>query len=282
MVVSNIKLYRWPNAVMEIKPGAHYGTFIAPFDATLPEGVTAFLVTGKEDKSHEYIHPTTGEKFNFTTLKLHQDWDKIVYEGKNGTLVTRKGDFRYGKDGNSPIIPAHVPVVLFTSNPEGYHGIASGEDYDDRVASVRYYRPDETSDDVYLEGWEGEYDETTRQMKVKTAQDGWYLLSMKRPDMWACFYVVDENVYTPDIPANRCYLVDPTYDKSNPGRIRKFVFELDEAIEMATSIENSDNQNQEIEIVGIYSANGVPQKTFKPGINILKMSDGTTRKKFIQ
>ncbi len=281
MVVSNIKLYRWPNAIMEIKPGAHYGTFIAPFDATLPEGVTAFLVTGKEDKSHEYRHPTTGEIFNFTTLKLHQDWDKIVYQGKNGTLVTRKGSLEY-KGGDRPIIPAHVPVVLFTSNPEGYHGIASGEDYDDRVASVRYYRPDETSDDVYLEGWEGEYDETTRQMKVKTAQDGWYLLSMKRPDMWACFYVVDENVYTPDIPANRCYLVDPTYDKSNPGRIRKFVFELDEAIEMTTSIENSDNQNQEIEIVGIYSANGVPQKTFKPGINILKMSDGTTRKKFIQ
>ena len=285
MVVSNIKLYRWPNAIMEIKPGAHYGTFIAPFDATLPEGVTAFLVTGKEDKSHEYKNPTTGETFYFTTLKTQQDWDKIVYQGKNGTLVTRKGSLEY-KGGDRPIIPAHVPVVLFTSNPEGYHGIASGEDYDDRVASVRYYRPDETSDDVYLEGWEGEYDETTRQMKELTAENGWYVLSMKRPDMWACFYVVDENASAkairPDIPANRCYLVDPTYDKSNPGRIRKFIFELDEAIEMATSIENSDNQNQEIEIVGIYSANGVPQKTFKPGINILKMSDGTTRKKFIQ
>jgi hypothetical protein len=101
MVVSNIKLYRWPNAIMEIKPGAHYGTFIAPFDATLPEGVTAFLVTGKEDKSHEYKLPTTGETFYFTKLKTHQDWDKIVYQGKNGTIVTRRGSLKYeGGDKN--------------------------------------------------------------------------------------------------------------------------------------------------------------------------------------
>jgi hypothetical protein len=285
MVVSNIKLYRWPNAIMEIKPGAHYGTFIAPFNATLPEGVTAYVITGKEDKSHPYVSPT-GETLYFTTLKTDQKWHGVVYEGKNSTIATLKGDLTDYKNGIKPIIPAHVPVVIYTSNPEGYHGIASGEDSDDRAGKARYYRPDETSDDVYLEGWEGEYNETTRQMEELTAENGWYVLSMKRADMWACFYVVDENASAkatrPAIPANRCYLVDPTYNSSNPGRTRKFIFDINESIEIATSIENSDNQNQEVEIIGIYSLDGTPQQNFKHGVNILKMSDGTIRKKFIQ
>ena len=105
-------------------------------------------------------------------------------------------------------------------------------------------------------------------------------------DKEACFYQVNENnpniKDVPNVPANRCWLVDPTFDRSNPSRIRKFVFSIDDAIEEYTSIENSDNQNQEIKIIGIYSANGTPQKTFKPGINIIKMSDGTSRKKFIK
>lgn len=44
VVVSNIELYRATSAIMAINATAQYGTFVAPFDVTIPEGVTAYTV----------------------------------------------------------------------------------------------------------------------------------------------------------------------------------------------------------------------------------------------
>ena len=279
MVISNIKLYRWPNARMYIAPNAHWGTFIAPFDAKIPEGVAAYVVTGKDETSHPYKDPETGFEGVYTSLHINTKYKDVVYE-KLGSITRKEGNMAFTR-----VIPAHTPVAIYTSKPEGYDGIASGSKAEERQGGVRWYRENVKSDSVYLEGHEGTplVDNPTMMSKIK-AQDGWYVLQFHKDELQACFYEVNtEEAGSPQIPANRCYLVDPTYKKSNGARIRrKIIFDLDDALEAATSIENSENQNQEIEILGIYSLDGTPQKTFKPGINIIKMTDGTTKKKFIK
>ncbi len=287
MVISNIKLYRWPNAIMEIKKNAHWGTFIAPFDTQIPTGLSAFVVTGKEDETFEYVDPETNETILYTNLHVNKNVSNLVYvDEKNVERVT--GEFTMSV---LTYIPAHTPVLIWTSNPAGHYSVASGRKAYERKDQERFYRLKDPktgkyNNNVYLEGWEGILSEDKTSMKPLPSQDGWYILQKHGEDKEACFYQVNENnpniKDVPNVPANRCWLVDPTFDRSNPSRIRKFVFSIDDAIEEYTSIENSDNQNQEIKVIGIYSANGTPQKTFKPGINIIKMSDGTSRKKFIK
>ncbi|MBQ7753783.1 MAG: hypothetical protein IJR80_09060, partial [Treponema sp.] len=46
VVISNLKLFTEPESSATLAvTAAKYGTFIAPFDVTLPEGVTAYTVT---------------------------------------------------------------------------------------------------------------------------------------------------------------------------------------------------------------------------------------------
>jgi hypothetical protein len=286
MVISNIKLYRWPNAIMEIKENAHWGTFIAPFNATIPTGLAAFVVTGKDDEAHEYEDPETKEVTHYTTLHIDKKVSNLVYvDEKNVEYV--KGEYTMSV---LTYIPAHTPVLLYTTKKKHW-SIASGRKADERKDQARYYRIKDPktgkfNNNIYLEGWEGTLADDKTHMNSTNSEDGWYVLQQHDKEKDAYFYQVNENnpnyKKLPNIPANRCYLVDPTFDRSNPTRIRKIIFDIEDAIEDYTSIQNSDNQNQEIEVVGIYSADGTPQKTYKPGINIIKMSNGTTRKKFIK
>lgn len=276
MVMSNIKFFRWPNAIMEIKPGAHWGTFIAPFDANIPDNVRAFVVTGKDDEAYKYEDPKSHEKILYTRLHVSSVVKDVVYknEYKKSTVsmeMTKK-------------IPAHVPVVIYTDLDEGIYAKVHGTVSDERLDSLRNYRVN--NNHIYLEGWEGTKNpDNPTIMDPIIAKKGSYILQKHTNDNVACFYYVNKEM--PKVQANRCYLIDPSIDMSNPTRIRRFVFEIDEQEEAEImagidDVEDVETKKDDVTIIGIFSANGAPQDGFKPGINIIKMSDGTTKKRFLK
>jgi len=299
MVISNIKLMCYPNAHMYINENAHWGTFIASFETDLNDpmydDIDVYVVTGKDKEPHPWYDLETGDfKGNYTSLILSQDF-YVQYKNGKGTTTTVGGNFKRDK-----VIPPHTPVILHKSNG-GFDGYVHGKNtVGERIDSVRYYREIDrytgklkNPSSVYLEGHEG-YLTTVRPdtLDPKTAENGWYVLQLKANEKEASFYKVnqssdklknDKGVITPlTIPANRCYLVDPLAGQTGSANLRRLVFSLDEVLEMTTSIKNSENQNDDIEIIGIYSINGMLQDDLKPGTNIIKMSDGSVRKKVIK
>ncbi len=285
MAISNLKLYRHPNTNMFIKEGAHWGTFIAPFAIDIKKlkdsgvNVSAYAVVGKEPKE---VDEETGIESEFTMLTLTQSIN-LKYTDKDG-----EQSHNYNLANT---IPAYMPVVIFTEDDKGIDKVVSGQFADYYRGEVCEYRIN--NEHVYLKGQYGDLftdadGYTVVQPKQIPAPKGSYILQKHENRQTACFYIVDEQYLSdhkykhPNINTNRCWLVDPLVEAGGNAKVRRFVFDLDEVLEMTTSIENSENQNDEIKIIGIYSANGAPQKTLQSGINIIKLSNGTTVKKFIK
>ena len=84
MWFDNLKIYRYvtyESATMAVNATAKYGTFVAPFDVTLPEGVTAYTVSGKETEGGETTVTLTEEAAAGATLDANTP---VVLKAESG------------------------------------------------------------------------------------------------------------------------------------------------------------------------------------------------------
>ena len=192
-------------ASMSISSSAQYATFVAPFDVTVPSGVTAYTVSGYEDGS--------------TTLNMTE---------VSGT------------------IPANTPVILNSelSLATQFYGIntATGTSVTSGLLTGVYSDYQTTGGEYVLQEHSGK----------------------------VAFYKVDASVAQPWIRANRCYI--PASASS-----AKVLNLKDDATAISTLSTLTSGEYE-----SIYSASGAKLNSLQKGMNILKMTDGTTRKVLVK
>ena len=192
-------------ASMSISSSAQYATFVAPFDVTVPSGVTAYTVSGYEDGS--------------ATLNMTE---------VSGT------------------IPANTPVILNSESglTTQFYGIntATGTSVTSGLLTGVYSDYQTTGGEYVLQEHSGK----------------------------VAFYKVDASVAQPWIRANRCYI--PASASS-----AKVLNLKDDASAISTLSTLTSGEYE-----SIYSISGTKLNSLQKGMNILKMTDGTTRKVLVK
>lgn len=83
VVISNVELFRASEATMKTFDAGTYGTFIAPFDVTIPSGVTASKVTGHNGNTLELTELTGTIPANTPVVVKGTDAIEQTFYGKN-------------------------------------------------------------------------------------------------------------------------------------------------------------------------------------------------------
>lgn len=283
MICSNMELTRKPKVVMQIT-AAKYGTFICPFDVRIPKesGIKAYAVVGLSDSIHSFAQDAQSEYVGkYRTLILDENVTvptKVIRGGKT-TIVNMT--FNMNSDS---IIPAHTPVVVKCNEAKSltFGGIET--------------TPVEGTESLTYGLLTGFYNDTVATNMDSNADTTYYVLQRHNPNKEACFYRISYADYLTqygsplDLTINqyRAILKYPTDDlkyltKENDGetKIRMLSFRtLDELMEEATIV--SDITNDEKEVTGYYSVDGSPRQALQKGINIVRYSDGSSKKIYIK
>ncbi|MBR5063034.1 MAG: hypothetical protein IKX24_12965 [Prevotella sp.] len=201
---------------------AKYATLSLPWNATIPEGVTAY----------------TSDDFNPST---HQ----IELQSVNG------------------ILPACTGVILYSDTPNTYRFHFNGNDAEAIEGNI-------------LSGTE----------KGRLAQG-------ERDEVHFAYYVLanrDNHVAmyrlgTATIPQNRAYLKLPISQASTTaGMIERVAFDFDNDPDVVVSEDGgfvdaiTTPKGANDDVIGIYAPNGTRLQGMQKGVNIIQMSNGTTKK----
>ncbi|MBO4315347.1 MAG: hypothetical protein J5867_05225 [Prevotella sp.] len=201
---------------------AKYATLSLPWNATIPEGVTAY----------------TSDDFNPST---HQ----IELQSVNG------------------ILPACTGVILYSDTPDTYRFHFNGNDAEAIEGNI-------------LSGTE----------KGRLAQG-------ERDEVHFAYYVLanrDNHVAmyrlgTATIPQNRAYLKLPISQASTTaGMIERVAFDFDNDPDVVVSEDGgfvdaiTTPKGANDDVIGIYAPNGTRLQGMQKGVNIIQMSNGTTKK----
>lgn len=266
VLISNLDLFRKPKVIMEIT-SAKYGTYIAPFTTIIPEnqGITAWVVTGVDEVSHQADGKGDGTYVgNYRTLHLTDrvDLDDISI----GDGATIGHHYNMNEVG---MIPPNVPVVLRCNTKKAF---------------VRHNPERPTKYGLQYGLLQGTYSE----MKAPDSRSDstFYVLQRHAPNNEACFYRIDYNQYYEEngkalnlsIPPYRAYLKLPNDENGAAPRMLMFD-DLEALFSTATFVSGTEAGDEKVvKMVGIYSVDGTPRATLQKGVNILKYSDGSSKK----
>ncbi len=154
-------------------------------------------------------------------------------------------------------IPANTPVVLYSATTIDQTASGWGQGQATSSALITSYTTDLLT---------GVYAQTA-------APNGSYVLHNQTEGVG--FYLVDTSVAAPNVPANRAYLTLP----EGNGTIKALHFSHEDdgtANAIRTTLSSGNG------ITVIYNASGMPLHRLEHGLNIVRLSDGTTHKVYVK
>ena len=138
----------------------------------------------------------------------------------------------------------------------------------------RFYRTNESADAISGNMLQG----AVNRIEVAQKQIGtYYVLSKKTVDGEPTigFFRLSD---TTAVPAHKAYLLIPAGTDIKAG----YVFDFDDEFEGDATGVNSVESEGEVTVEGIYSLSGVRQNDLQPGVNIIRMSNGTVKKVLVK
>lgn len=219
---------------------------------------------------------------NFQLFRYDSYYDETI-----GTTGYASTAIRYNTN-----IPAGIEVYYVTAinehdvrntiHLEKYTGaqLASGEgvilykEGNDQARQFRFYRTDDNVSEISGNLLEG----AVNRIEVAQKQSGtYYVLSRKTVDGEPTigFFKLADNTA---VPAHKAYLLIPSGTDIKAGYVFDFDDEFDGDATGVTYVESEG----EVTVEGIYSLSGARQNDLQPGVNIIRLSDGTVKKVFVK
>nr|MCR5314181.1 hypothetical protein [Bacteroidaceae bacterium] len=276
IVISNMELTRNPKVIMQIT-SAKYGTFICPFAVKIPKkyGITAWAVVGVDDNSHVYTDDETGMTGNYRTLILTDKVTEKYRYNAGGSIQVGETVIKMNQ-ADTTYIPAHTPVVVRSDKSQS------------KLFGGNATKPIDHSLTYGL--LTGFYNDSSCVLMDSNADTAYYALQKHSTSQEACFYRISYAEYlaqnsrplTLNVSSYRCILKLPA-SQAYGAKTRMLMFnDLDEMMKNATFISSTDDENGDKDIVAIYSPSGVPLKSMQKGVNIVKYSNGSSKKIYIK
>ena len=236
------------------------------------------------DGSVDFTATATGTSTfaNFQLFRYDSYYDETI--GTTGYATTA---IRYNTD-----IPAGMEVyyvdainehnVRNTIHLEKYTGslLKGGEgvilykEGNDQARQFRFYRTNDAADAISGNLLRGAVNRIEQAQKESGT---YYVLSRKSVDgepTIGFFRLADQTA----VPAHRAYLLIPSGTDIKAGYVFDFDDEFDGDATGVTYVESEG----EVTVEGIYSLSGARQNDLQPGVNIIRMSDGTVKKVFVK
>ena len=252
--IDNFELYRYDYYYDETITTSEYATTAIRYNTEIPAGVEVYYVTAINPANGD----TGGKVRNTIHLEKYDGNELTAGEGvilyKGGNDATRQFRF-YRTNDEVSMIEGNLLI-----------GAVNRLEVADKAPRCTYY---------VLSKKTITYDKTTETIDETTGEVTRSTVETTEPVVG--FYKLADNTA---IMAHKAYL---RVDANNDFAVKNgYIFDFGDAVQGdATGVQNIDPAKAEV-IEGIYSLSGARLQNLQPGVNILRMSDGTTRKVLVK
>ena len=252
--IDDFKLYRYDYYYDETIGTDEYATTAIRYNTDIPAGVEVYYVTS--------INPASGETGNKVRNTIHlEKYNGTQIAGGEGVILYKGGNekarqFRFYRTDDE--------VDKISDNK--LIGAVDRLEADDKQYGCAYY---------VLSKKTITYDKVVKTVNESTGDITTVTVETTEPVVG--FYKLKEETA---IPAHKAYL---RVDEDNEFSVKNdYIFEFSNSADSeATGVANMHANQSEV-IISIYSLSGARQNSLQPGVNILRMSDGSVRKVLVK